>query len=238
MYISAIIGSLCDIVFLNMVYSKQYKQLMIKVPPNNNFKIKNKEYLLCNQIAVQATDSMPTILITSIYNLKLASVYGLYNLVQNMIKMVIKTIQFSISEVFGNVTVSESESRINSIYDLLGLCFPCWNHTLYLRYVPFHAIHIYIYELEHIRYKLSLSHAGLAYGDLQYCLLHVYALLYSFERLWIVQRNVFTSYNQCSNRFRNSRWIRNLLLASCIARTNLLLSVVNHIQDMDNKKTH
>jgi O-antigen/teichoic acid export membrane protein len=123
MYISAIIGSLCDIVFLNIVYSKQYKQLMIRVPPNNNFKIKNKEYLLCNQIAVQATDSMPTILIASIYNLKLASVYGLYNLVQNMIKMVIKTIQFSISEVFGNVTVSESESRINSIYDLLEFMF-------------------------------------------------------------------------------------------------------------------
>lgn len=123
MYAAVLIGSLCKIAFLYTVYSKQYKPLIVKVPRNINCKIKNKGYLLCNQIAVQATDSMPTILIASIYDMKLASVYAVYNLVQNMIKMVLKTIQLSISEVFGNLTASESEDRVKGVYNLLEFMF-------------------------------------------------------------------------------------------------------------------
>jgi len=52
-----------------------------------------------------------------------ASVYAVYNLVQNMIKMIVRTIQLSVSEVFGNLVVSEGEERVRRVYDLMEFVF-------------------------------------------------------------------------------------------------------------------
>jgi len=123
MYVAVLLATFGKIVFLYVIYCKQFKSLLVKVTPDPSFKIQNKGYLLCNQIASQAVDGMPTVMITSLTGLASASVYAVYNLVQNMIKMVVHTIQLSVSEVFGNLVVSEGEERVRRVYELMEFVF-------------------------------------------------------------------------------------------------------------------
>ena len=123
MYVAVIIGTCARVIFLYAIYCRQFKPLLVKVSPDSNFKIHNKGYLLCNQIATQAVDGLPTVIITSVSGLTYASVYAVYNLVQNMIKMVVRTIQLSVSEVFGNLVVSEKEEKVCHVYDLMEFIF-------------------------------------------------------------------------------------------------------------------
>lgn len=123
MYVAVLIGSCVKLGYLYVVYRKQFKPLLVKVERDSSFKIQNKGYLLCNQIASQSVDGLPTVMITSIAGLASASVYAVYNLVQNMIKMVVRTIQLSVSEVFGNLVVSEGDEKVRRVYDLIEFVF-------------------------------------------------------------------------------------------------------------------
>ncbi len=123
MYVTVMIGACAKVLFLYGLYRREFKPLMVKVTPDKSFKIKNRGYLLCNQIASQSVDAMPTVMITSVAGLSSASVYAVYNLVQNMIKMVVRTVQLSVSEVFGNLVVSEKEERVRRVYGLLEFVF-------------------------------------------------------------------------------------------------------------------
>lgn len=123
MYVAVLIGTCAKIAYLYIIYRKEFKPLLVKVAPDPSFKIQNKGYLLCNQIAAQAVDGMPTVMITSIAGLASASVYAVYNLVQNMIKMVVRTIQLSVSEVFGNLVVSAGDERVRRVYELMEFVF-------------------------------------------------------------------------------------------------------------------
>ncbi len=123
MYVATLAGTVVKVVLLYALYCKRYKALLVKVKPDKSFKIKNRGYLMCNQVATQAVDGMSTVVITSVAGLASASVYAVYNLVQNMIKMVVRTVQLSVSEVFGNLVVSTDESRVRRVYDLLEFVF-------------------------------------------------------------------------------------------------------------------
>lgn len=123
MYVAVMIGTCAKVLFLYVLYCREFKPKLVKVMPDKSFKIENRGYLLFNQIATQAVDALPTVMITSIAGLAQASVYAVYNLVQNMIKMVVRTVQLSVSEVFGNLVVSENEERVRRVYDLLEFVF-------------------------------------------------------------------------------------------------------------------
>ncbi len=123
MYVATLLGTVLKILILYAIYRKEFKPLLVPVEKDNSFKIQNKGYLLCNQIATQGVDAMPSVMITSIAGLSSASVYAVYNLVQNMIKMVVRTVQLSISEIFGNLVVSEKEERVKSVYNLMEFAF-------------------------------------------------------------------------------------------------------------------
>ena len=123
MYVATLAGTCLKVVLLYALYCKRYKALLVKVKPDKSFKIKNRGYLMCNQVATQAVDGMSTVVITSVAGLANASVYAVYNLVQNMIKMVVRTVQLSVSEVFGNLVVSTDEGRVRRVYDLLEFVF-------------------------------------------------------------------------------------------------------------------
>ncbi len=123
MYMSVLVASVVRVVFLYVLYRRQFKPLLVKVKPDKSFKIQNKGYLLCNQIAVQTADSLPTVVITSVAGLTQSSIYAVYHLVQNMIKMVVKTLQLSVSEVFGNLVVSENPKKTQRVYGLLEFVF-------------------------------------------------------------------------------------------------------------------
>ena len=187
MYVAVLVGTCSRVLFLHAIYRREFKPLLVKVKPNENFKIKNKGYLLCNQIAAQAVDALPSVMITSVSGLISASVYAIYTLVQNMIKMVVRTLQISVSEVFGNLVVSASEERVKRVYGLLEFVFflaavvlCCCASFLFM---PF----IYLYTngntLDGINYMYPvLSIAAVSYGVLYsmympcYTLTNVYGL--------------------------------------------------------------
>ncbi|MBR5295382.1 MAG: hypothetical protein IKU24_02190, partial [Clostridia bacterium] len=123
MYVATLLGTVLKVLILYGIYCKEFKHLLVPVAPDPSFKIKNRGYLLCNQIATQSVDAMPSVMITSVAGLSQASVYAVYNLVQNMIKMVVRTIQLSISEIFGNLVVSEKEEKVWSVYNLMEFAF-------------------------------------------------------------------------------------------------------------------
>ena len=123
MYVAVLFCTVIKLVLLYIVYCKSFKPLLVPIENDRDFKIKNRGYLFLNQLAAQAVDGFPTVIITSIAGLSCASVYAVYNLVQNMIKMVVNTLQHSISEVFGNLVVSEKDERIRDVFDLLEFLF-------------------------------------------------------------------------------------------------------------------
>lgn len=122
MYAATILGTLFKILLLYIIYRRTYAKF-INYNYDKDFKIPNKGYLMLNQIARQSIDGSPTIILSVIGGLGMASVYSVYNLVFNMIKTLSSTIQTSISEIFGNVVVSDSKSRIKTIYDRMNYAF-------------------------------------------------------------------------------------------------------------------
>lgn len=123
MYVSVLAGTLIKMAILYAVYAKHYKALISKDKSDEKFVVKNKGYLLCNQIASQATDSSPMVILSSIYDFNYASIYAVYHLIQNMIKMLVRTIQLSVSEVFGNLVNTAKEDKIKRVYNLLECIF-------------------------------------------------------------------------------------------------------------------
>lgn len=123
MYVVALVGSGVKLMYLYVIYLKEFKHKLVKVENDGSFTIKNKGYLMSNQISTQAVEAMPTILITALKGLAIASVFAVYNLIQNMIKMVVKTMQCSVSEVFGNLVVSENDNRVKKVYNLMEFVF-------------------------------------------------------------------------------------------------------------------
>ena len=125
MYVVVLMASCVRVAFLHALYCKHFKANLVKVTPDKDFKIPNRGYLLINQISAQSADALPVLIISYATSggFVSASIYGVYNLVQNMIKMVVRTLQTSISEVFGNLVVSADDKRISRVYNLLEFAF-------------------------------------------------------------------------------------------------------------------
>ncbi len=141
MYVIVLLSSLCKIIYYYFYYLKKYKKNIARKLKKNNFRIPNKGYLLCNQIALQVVESIPTLIIAYMYDLAYAAVYSVYYLVQNMIKMILRTIQNSVSEIFGNLVVTEEEGKIRSVYEFIEYIFfalgTFFGINLTILYLPF-----------------------------------------------------------------------------------------------------
>lgn len=123
LYIATLLGTCAKVIILYIYYRKEFKPLLVDVRAEPDFKIPNRGYLMYNQVAIQAVDAMPTVMITAVSSLSSASIYAVYHLVQNMIRMVVRTLQLSISEIFGNLVASEKEERVAQVYNLLEFVF-------------------------------------------------------------------------------------------------------------------
>lgn len=123
LYIATLLGTCVKVIFLYVCYRKKFKPLLTDVSSDHDFRIVNRGYLLCNQIATQTIDAMPTIMVTALSSLSSASIYAIYHLVQNMIRMVVRTLQLSVSEIFGNLVASEKEEKVAQVYNLMEFVF-------------------------------------------------------------------------------------------------------------------
>lgn len=123
MYVVAFLGTCVRILVLYGIYLRTYKPLIKKVPKSVKFKIPNKGYLLCTQISMQLITSVPTIILSVASGLKVASVFAVYYLVYNTVKIFINIIQLSVNEVFGNFIVTKPDDEVQKTFSLLDFVF-------------------------------------------------------------------------------------------------------------------
>lgn len=123
MYLSVLVGSCIKLIFLSHIFKKKYSHLIVLAKKNEYIKIPNRNYLLLNQISTQVIESSPVILIAYCYDFKEVSVYSIYYLVMLMIKTIISTFQISVSEVFGNMVVSEGDDKIKTVFNLMQFAY-------------------------------------------------------------------------------------------------------------------
>jgi O-antigen/teichoic acid export membrane protein len=188
MYVSILIGSSVKIMYLYKVFEKNYSAKLVTVEEKSSIKISNRGYLLVNQISTQAVESSPTIFIAFNYDLKTASVFSVYYLVMSIIKMIINTVQISISEVFGNLVVSENEKKIEEVFNLMQFVYMIVGFILIscasFLFMPF--ISLYTRGMVDANYNLS----SMAF------LIVIYSLLYCIYMPYYTISNVFGFYKE------------------------------------------
>ena len=123
MYVVAFLATAVRIVVLYIIYQRTYKPLIKRVPKSIKFKIPNKGYLLCTQISMQLITSVPTIILSMASGLAIASVFAVYYLVYNTVKIFINIIQLSVNEVFGNFVVTKTDEEVQKTFSLLDFVF-------------------------------------------------------------------------------------------------------------------
>lgn len=123
MYVAMVGGTSLRICVLYAVYCKTYKPLMKKIPKDSYFKIPDRGHLLVNQLSLHLVSSVPTVAVSLICGLRYASIFSLYMLVLNMIKMILNTMQCSVSEVFGNLIVSKDGEEVKKVFSTYDYIF-------------------------------------------------------------------------------------------------------------------
>ncbi len=172
MYLAVLMGSSIKVCILYLIYRKQYVNKIIPVDKGEYYSIPNKGYLLVNQISTQAVESSPTIFIAFNFNFRLASVYSIYYLIILMIKMIINTVQVSVSEVFGNMVVSEDGKRIENVFNLMFFIYIIIGVflTTCAAFLVMPFIALYTSELTDVNYIVPLLAFFIVIYSLVYCL--------------------------------------------------------------------
>ncbi len=145
MYITMLVGSIVKVIYLYARYNKDFGHLMVPVKKGESYPIKNRNYLMLNQIARQTIESSPAVIVSMSYSLSYGSVYSVYHLVQNMIKMVINTMQHSVSEIFGTYVAKESNDRIKSVYNAMEYGFYAFGMVVISCTAFLYAPFVYLY---------------------------------------------------------------------------------------------
>ncbi len=191
MYITMLVGSVAKVIYLYARYNKDFKGLMVPVPKGSHYPIKNRNYLMLNQIARQTIESSPSVIISMTYSLSYGSVYSVYHLVQNMIKMVINTLQHSVSEIFGTFVAKEDNERIKSVYNAMEYGFYALGTvviscTAFL-YTPF----VYVYTAGNaldVNYIYSTVALIFVIYDAVYC---AYSPIYMLSNIYGLFKNTY-----------------------------------------------
>lgn len=172
MYVAVLMGSSIKVGILYLIFRKYYAHKLLQISKGQYYEIPNKGYLLVNQISTQAVESAPIIFIAFSYDFRFVSVYSIYYLVMQMIKMVISTIQVSVSEVFGNMVVSEESERIESVFNLMMFVYIVIGTFLTtcaaFLFMPF--ISLYTMGMTDVNYIIPLIALVIVIYSLVYCL--------------------------------------------------------------------
>ena len=161
MYVAVLIGGTAKILWLAYSFNKNYKKKLVPIEKGITYKVKNKGHLLTNQISTQVIESSPVLIISGMLGLTYASVYSVYNLIQLTLRTVFATIQYSIAASFGNVTVSENQEKVLSVFSSIHFVFSMLGTFLYtctaFLFMPFIKLYTSnISDADYIIPKLAL----------------------------------------------------------------------------------
>lgn len=178
MYMAVLLGGTSKILYLAYAFHKSYQKMLVPVEKHNFYKVKNKGHLLANQIATQVIESSPVLMISGTLGLRYASVYAVYNLIQQTLRTVFSTIQYSIAASFGNVTVSENQEKVNRIFNIIHFVFCMMGVFLYtctaFLFMPF--VHLYTKNFDDVNYIQPLLAIYIVLYAISWCLYMPYLM--------------------------------------------------------------
>ncbi len=133
MYIGLIAGTISKIVLYKYIYKKVYgcrfdadKQSFHPV------EISGKNYSMINEISHTVVVSSAMIIVSSLYNLKSASVYSVYYLVISLLITIDVVIYESYSSSFGNLVANGDVDRVNDVFATFQMGFNMINTFMYM----------------------------------------------------------------------------------------------------------
>jgi len=158
MYLAILTGNVIKIIYLETQYRKRYKRRIVNVKVGKDEKIKDRQYVMYTQIGLQIVSASPIIIISALYDLSLASVYAVYNLVQEIMLKLFNMVFNSVSAVFGNLVATGNKDSINKVSNLLQFIYISMG-TLLLTGIVFlmpSFISLYIDNIADINYSYPL----------------------------------------------------------------------------------
>jgi O-antigen/teichoic acid export membrane protein len=123
MYVASLASSLVRVAVNQFFYRKLTRGKITNNPINKSFKIPDRKYLMMSSIGGQAIEAAPTVIISTFLSLALSSVFSIYALVYTSMKMLINSVQLSISAVFGNLVATSDDIKISRVFNDLVYMF-------------------------------------------------------------------------------------------------------------------
>lgn len=133
MYLGLVIGTLAKIVLYKSIYNKMYKD-KLKIDKKNfrQREITGKNHSMMNEVSHTVVVSSIMIIVSSLYDLKAASVCSVYYLVISLFTTIDVVIYESFSSSFGHLVAEGNDKKINFVFAVFQLGFNMLNTFLYM----------------------------------------------------------------------------------------------------------
>jgi O-antigen/teichoic acid export membrane protein len=113
---SFFILTIVQVILFQIYISKNYKWINIKVKPDYN-SISQKNSVLVHQFSTLIFNNTDVLILTIFTNLKVVSIYVMYNMLFNMIENIINSVKGSFTFVLGQ-TFHENKEKFLKLYDI------------------------------------------------------------------------------------------------------------------------
>lgn len=170
LYASSLIGKCVSIIFLHHYY-KLYSKEWMKPLSHNNYKIKNRGYLLSIQISFQVVAALPFIIVSMFYDLTQTSVYSINYMIMNIMYLLVSAFCMSITEPLANYKNTHDEETFFSFFymifysiifiiSIFSACFICLDTPFIKLYM--NGVNAELYARPYFAYTLSISYIFMA----------------------------------------------------------------------------
>lgn len=146
MYFALLLGCLCKIVFLYLVFEKLYRPYYIgTTPPARNIQNINMRYATINEISHSLVTATIPVIISISCGLAYSSIYSVYAMVFNLLVILSRTIYSSFSSSYGLMTAEGDYAKINYVFEIFQFCFFAFTTWIYMcaayLFLPFVSIY-------------------------------------------------------------------------------------------------
>lgn len=120
-YVAYLAGGAVSISLHLFFYLKNSKGYITSCPSNKNYPIPNRKFLMFSSIGSEIVTASPTVIITTIIGLVYSSVFSIYAMIFTSMKTILNSIQLSFSAIFGNLTKTSSDDKIQKVHSTIEL---------------------------------------------------------------------------------------------------------------------
>lgn len=143
---------------LNIIVKKVYENKISFKKHDKTFVIKSQKYVFLHEVFYIINNSLAILAINFLYDLKIASIYAIYNMPVIMINTILATIYQSITASYGILVAEQDIARENKVFNsfqFLYLCSSTWLLcTTAFLLTPF--VNVYTSNISEMEYNFPL----------------------------------------------------------------------------------